>query len=59
MKFLVFIFIFLPMDMDSGVGWTVGVGGGMGRGGQSGKNWDNCKRTTMKKFLKKGNVCVS
>ena len=28
---------------------TVGAGGGMGRGGQRGKNWDNCNRITIKK----------
>ena len=25
-------------------GWTVGVGSGLVRGGQQGKNWDNCNR---------------
>ena len=33
---------------------TVGVGGGMCRGGQRGKNWDNCNRITIKKDLRKG-----
>ena len=32
-----------PMDMDNGVGIDYGSGGcGLDRGGQSGKNWDNC-----------------
>ena len=25
-------------------GLSVGAGGGLGRGGQRGKNWDNCSR---------------
>ena len=31
--------------------WELTVGGGMGRGGQRGKNWDNCNRLTIKNDL--------
>ena len=34
-------------------GLTVGVDGGMSRGGQRGKNWDNCNRITFFKNPKK------
>ena len=30
------------MDLDNGVGTDSGRRGGLGRGGQRGKNWDNC-----------------
>ena len=34
-------------------GIIVGMGGGLGGGGKRGKNWDNCKRITIKYFFKK------
>ena len=38
-------------------GLTVEVEGGLGRGGQRGKNWDNCNRITIKYFLKSYSKC--
>ena len=39
-------------------GLTVGPWGGLGRGGQRGRNWDNCTRITIKRKEKKGKVPV-
>ena len=41
------------MDMDTSVGTDCGSRGGPGGGGQRGKNWDNCNRTTIKYLIKK------
>ena len=37
-------------------GLTVGTGSGLGRGGQRGKNWDNCNRITIKKICVQNSV---
>ena len=36
-----------PWTWTTGCGLTVGGGSGLGRGGQRGKNWDNCNRITI------------
>ena len=38
--------------------WTVGAGGGLGRGGQRGKNWDNCNRIRMKYLKNKQKISL-
>ena len=40
-----------PQTWTTGWGLTLGIGGGMGRGGQRGKNWDDCNSTTIKMIL--------
>ena len=39
--------------MNHGVGIEYGSRSWLGGGGQRGKNWDNCNRTTINYFLKK------
>ena len=41
-----------PWTWTTGWGLTVGEGIGLGGGGQWGKNWDNCNRTTIKYLIK-------
>ena len=40
-----------PWTRTTEWGLTVGAEGELGRGGQKGKNWDNCNRVTIRYFF--------